>query len=64
MGSLLAPVLANWVLTSKENSQLKSNNKTIPLFYARHVDNIFVLMKNNNDLNNFYLEMNTLHANL
>ena len=32
MGSLLVPVLANWFITSKENSQLKSTNKTKPLF--------------------------------
>ena len=50
MSSPLAPVSANWFITSKENSQLKSNNKTKPLFYARYVDDIFVLMKNNNNL--------------
>ena len=64
MGSPLAPILANWFITSKENSQLKSDNKIKPLFYVRYVDDIFVLMKNNNDLNNFYHEMNTLHPNL
>ena len=47
MCSPLAAVLANWFITSKENSQLKSINKTKLLFYARYVDDIFVLMKNN-----------------
>ena len=64
MGSPSVSVLPNWFITSKENSQLKPNNKTKPLFYIRYVDDIFVLMKNNNDLKMFYQEMNTLHLNL
>ncbi len=64
MGSPLAPILANWFVASKENYQLQTNLKTKPLFYTRYVDDIFVVTKNNTELNNFYHEMNTLHPNL
>ena len=50
MGSPLAPLLANWFITSKENTQLKSNIETQSIFYTRYVDKVFVLMENNNDL--------------
>ena len=64
MGSPLAPLLANWFIASKENTQLKNNDKTKPIFYTRYVDDIFVLMENNHDLDNFYNKMNTIHPNL
>ena len=47
MGSPLASFLANWFIASKENTQLKNNDKTKPIFYTRYVDDIFVLMENN-----------------
>ena len=49
MGSPLAPLLANWLIESKENTQLKNNDKTKPIFYTRYVDDIFVLIENNHD---------------
>ena len=49
MGSPLAPLLANQFITSKENTQLKNNVKTKPIFYTRYVDDTFVLMENNHD---------------
>ena len=64
MGSPLAPLLANWFIASKENTQLKNNDKTKPIFYTRYVDDIFVLIENNHDLDTFYNKMNTIHPNL
>ena len=51
MGSPLAPFLANWFVDSKENSLLTLNSEQKPFFYAKFVDDIFVLTKSNNDLN-------------
>ena len=64
MGSPLAPLLANWFVASQENSLLTINSEPKPFFYARYVDDIFVLMKNDNNLNSFYYAMNILHSNL
>ena len=48
MGSLLAPILANWFVASKKNYQLQTNSK--PLFYTRYEDNIFVVTQNETEL--------------
>ena len=61
MGSPLAPLLANWFITSKENTQLKNNVKTKSICYTRYEHDIFVLMENNHDLDNFNNKMNTIH---
>ena len=53
-----------WFITSKENTQLKNNIKTEPIFYTRYVDDIFVLMENNHNLDTFYNKMNAMHPNL
>ena len=50
MGSPLVPLLANWFVASKKLIILISNSKQKPIFYARYTDDIFVIMKNNNDL--------------
>ena len=34
------------------------------LFYTNYVDEIFILMENNHDLDSFYNKMNTIHPNL
>ena len=64
MGSPLAPLLANWFITSKEKTQLKNSVKTKPIFYTRYVDDIFLLMKNKHDLDTFHSKLNTIHPNL
>lgn len=46
MGSPLAPLLANWFMTSKKKS-LTVNSEQKPIF--TRVDDIFVLMKNVKD---------------
>ena len=64
MSSPLATLLANWFITSKEFNQLKNDVKTKHIFYTRYVDDIFVLIENNNNLDTFYNKMNTIHPNL
>ena len=64
MRSSLATILANWFVASKENLQLSSTSKPKSVFYARYVDDIFVLIKNSCKLNSFFHKMNTLHSNL
>ena len=51
MGSPLAPLLANWFIASKENTQ--NNVKTKPIFYTIYVDEIFIIIENNHDLDTF-----------
>ena len=65
MGSPLAPLLANWFVASKEQKLLSTlTSEKKPIFYARYVDDIFVLMENNNHLNTFHNEMNAMLSNL
>ena len=59
MGSPLASLLANWFIISKENAKFKSYIKTKPMFYTRYVDDIYVLMENNHNLDTFYNKMST-----
>ena len=64
MGSQLIPILANWFVGSKENIQVESTSKTKSVLYATCYDDIFVLVRNNNELNIFYHKMNTMISNL
>ena len=64
MGSFspLAPLLANWFITSKENIQLKNNVKKKLILQKIHKWHI-CLYKKDHDLDTFYRKMNTIHPN-
>ena len=64
MGSPLGPLLANLFVVSKEKPLLSLSSEQKPIYNARYVDDIFVLMKNINDFDSFYYAMNSLHSNL
>ena len=53
MGSPLAPLLADWFITSEENTQFKKNVEAKPMLYTRYVEDVFVRTENNHDLDTF-----------
>ena len=63
MGSPLGPVLANLFMAIKEREWL-SNCDSPPLFYRRYVDDIFCLVKNEEEANSFLLYLNSKHPNI
>ena len=65
MGSPLAPALAEVFLTKIENEYI--NNPSNPLgilFYYRFVDDIFVILPENEDENEFLKKFNSFHKSL
>ena len=65
MGSPLGPALANIFLSHHEVNWLKRcPSMYSPQFYKRYVDDIFVLMRNKEDLLSFLDYMNTKHRNM
>ena len=63
MGSPLGPVLANLFMAVNEKNWLESCENP-PSFYKRYVDDIFCLMKSENDANSFLVYLNTKHPNI
>ena len=63
MGSPLGPVLANLFMAIKEKEWL-NNCDSPPLFYRRYVDDIFCLVKDENEANSFLSYLNARHPNI
>ena len=63
MGSPLGPVLANLFMAVNEKRWLESC-EIPPSFYRRYVDDIFCLMKSEDDANNFLVYLNGKHPNI
>ena len=65
MGSPLGPALANAFLCYHERKWLIECPVTYaPLFYKRYVNDIFVLLKSENDVNNLLFYLNSKHPNI
>ena len=63
MGSPLGPVLANLFIAVKEKDWLESCENP-PSFYRRYVDDIFCLMKSEDEANSFLVYLNAKHPNI
>ena len=63
MGSPLGPSLANFFLGHLETSYFQ-NSVHFPQFYSRYVDDIFAVFKNNDDIDNFFQYINSVHPNM
>ena len=64
MGSPLAPALANLFLGYYENIWLNSEEGKKVILFKRYVDDIFCIMENENEANNFLLCLNEQHPNI
>ena len=65
MGSFVGPVLANAFLCYHERKCLRECSVAYaPIFYKRYVDNIFVLLKSENQVNNLLFYSNFQNPNL
>ena len=64
MGSPLAPALANLFMGHHENTWLISSEGKNVSFYKRYVDDIFCLVDNENEADNFLAFLNNRHENL
>ena len=62
MGSPLGPALANIFVGYQEVKLFSNINK--PLAYFRYVDDTFAAFNNENDCNNFFTHLNSLHPSL
>ena len=60
----LAPAMANLFLGYNENKWLESEEGKRVLFYKRYVDDIFCILQNENEAENFSEFLNTRHVNL
>ena len=63
MGSPLGPVLANLFMAVKEKEWLESCENP-PSFYRRYVDDIFCLMKSEDEANSFLVYLNAKHPDI
>ena len=63
MGSPLGPVLANLFMAVKEKHWLESCPNP-PSFYRRYVDDIFCLLKSEDEANSFLVYLNGKHPNI
>ena len=63
MGSPLGPSLANFFLGYLETTFFQSN-LYFPQFYCRYVDDIFAVFKNEQDIDNFFNYINSVHPNM
>ena len=65
MGSPLGPALANAFLCHHEKKWLRECPVTYaPTFHKRYVDDIFVLLKSENHVNNLLFYLNSKHRNI
>ena len=64
MGSLLAPTFASFAMNLIEHKISFLPTEQQPLFYARYVDDVFVVFKNPTDLHSFYDFIKTVEKNL
>ena len=62
MGSPLGPALANIFVGYQEAKLFSNTNK--PLAYFRYVDDTFAAVKNEDDCNNFFTHLHSLHPSL
>ena len=62
MGSPLGPALANIFVGYKEVKSFSNTNK--PLLYFRYVDDTFAAFNHEDDCNNFFIHLNSLHPYL
>ena len=62
MGSLLGPTLAN-IFVGYQEAQLFNIAKR-PLVYFQYVDDTFAVFNNEEDCNNFFIQLNSLHPSL
>ena len=63
MGSPLGPVLANLFMAVNEKDWLESCSNP-PSFYRRYVDDIFCLMKSEDEAKDFLVYLNAKHPNI
>ena len=65
MGSPLGPTLTNAFSCHHERKRLRECPVTYaPTFYKRYVDDIFVLLKSENHVNNLLFYLNSKHTNI
>ena len=65
MGSPLGPALANAFLCHHDRKRLKECQVTCtPIFSKRYVDDIFVLLKSESQVNNLLFDLNSKHKNI
>ena len=62
MGSPLGPALANIFVGYQKVKLFSNTNK--PLAYFRYVDDTFAAFNNEDDCNNFFTHLNSLHPSL
>ena len=62
MGSPLGPALAN-IFVGYQEAKLFNIAKR-PLVYFRYVDDTFAVFNNEEDCNNFFIQLNSLHPSL
>ena len=64
MGSPLAPVLANLIMSFHEQNWIEQTTNVKPLIYKRYVDDIFAVFESESDADVFYGYLNTRHQNI
>ena len=62
MGSPLAPLLANWFVSKLETELL--NNFKKPKIFCRYVDDLFCIFENQDEIQPFYDQLNSMHKDL
>ena len=64
MGSLLAPLLAEWFVAKMEINIFNRKLICRPLFYKRYVDDIFAIFRTTTERDQFHDLLNSWHPNL
>ena len=64
MGSPLGPVLANLFMSVNEKNWINDYQSSPIFFYKRYVDDIFCLLKNETEANNFLKYLNDKHPSI
>ena len=64
MGFPCAPILANLFMSYHENDWIEKAQVVKPIFYKRHVDNVFAVFESELDAEIFHTYLNTTHKNI
>ncbi len=64
MGSPLGPALANIFVGFRERKLFQSTTQLRPHAYFRYVDDTFAVFKDEEEIQRFYGDLNSLHPNL
>ena len=64
MGSPLAPVLANLLMSHYEKEWLSNYDGVSPSYYTRYVDDIFAVFNSHDETKRFFSYLKSRHPNL